>query len=125
MKFDSKNRLDHLGAIRHAKVATVRDASDRATDLRARCRRAQGRLRQIETDYLPKDAAETAEKIAAEIDTLKEELAAAEARRDRVGQEFQAAAACHEAARNYAVEHGLPMPSEDAAEVAAISGGVE
>lgn len=117
MRFDALNRLRHLGAIRGAKNAAALDASDRASDLRARLMRAEGRRRQIETEFHPREAVERLDVIDREIETIREELTDAEGRRAEAGAAFKAAAAVHETARRYAAEHGLPMPSEDAAEV--------
>ena len=120
-ELDSLNRLHHLGAIRRAKTAAVREASDRAQELRARIMRKEARRRQIAEEYHPRDAAKHLAEIDREIATIRDELSDAEARRDAAGQAFSAAARVHEAARRYAAEHGLPMPSEDAAEVNGIS----
>ena len=117
MEFDSVNRLQHLGAIRHAKNAAVRDASDRASDLRARLQRAEARRRHINEIYHPRDAQDGLEQIEREIEGLRSELADADQRRSEAAEAFQAAGATHDTARRYAHEQGLAMPSEDASEM--------
>ena len=117
MEFDSLARLQHLAALRHAKSAAVRDASDRASDLRARLQRAEGRRRHLNEIYHPRDAADGLKAIEREIEGLRSELADADACRNAAGEAFQAAGAVHDSARRYAAEQGLPMPSDDAAEM--------
>ena len=117
MQFSSLERLQHLAAIRSARNATVRDASDNCADLRARLQRAEGRRRHLNEIFHPREAADGLKSIEAKIETLRAELSDADARRSEAAAAFQAAGACHDAARRFAHEQGLPMPSEDAREV--------
>ena len=117
MEFDSVNRLQHLAAIRNARNATVRDASDRCADLRSRLQRAEGRRRHLNEIFHPRDAAAGLKAIEAEIEGLRAELADADARRSQAGADFQTAAATHDAARKLAAAEGLPMPVSDASEM--------
>ena len=117
MKYDSFARLQHLAAIRNARNATVRDASDNCADFRARLQRAEARRRHLHEAYHPRDAADALAKIEAEIETLRAELADADQRRSEAATAFQAAGAVHDAARRFAHEHGLPMPSDDTAQM--------
>ena len=117
MQFSSLERLQHLGNVRHAKAAAARDASDRASDLRARLQRLEARRRHLHEVYHPRDAQDRLEQIEREIEGLRSELADADARRNAAGEAFQAAGACHDSARRYAAEQGLPMPSDDAAQM--------
>jgi chromosome segregation ATPase len=122
MRYDSVNRIRHLAAIRHAKAAAARAASDDAQDARSRLGRATARRQDIEVQYHPRDAHEAVEQADADIAALREELEAAEARRQAAGQEFQAAASAHDAAVRFASEHGLEMPADDARAASAIRG---
>ena len=121
MKFDTVNRLRHLGAIRDAKSAAARDASDRATDIRNRLRRAEARKNQLEREFHPREVKESLAKIDREIETLRAELNDAEHRRAEAGAASQAAGAVYKAARDFAAEHRLPMRSDDAAEVRGVN----
>lgn len=122
MRYESHDRIAHLAAIRHAKAAAARAASDDAHDARSRLNRAKARRKQIEMEYHPTKAHDALERVDDDINALREELEAAEARRQAAGQEFQAAGAVHDAAVKFAAEHDLDMPPDDAKEVAAIRG---
>ena len=106
--------MQHLCAIRHAKNAAARDASDRCFDIRSRLQRAEIRKRHLQEQYHPRVSGDALKAIEREIESIRAEHADADQRRSEASAAFAAAGAVHDAARKYAAAEGLAMPIEDA-----------
>lgn len=111
MKFASLDRLRHLGAIRDARRAAYLALEDDRQHLRERMNAAKRDRATIARDIDPRMAAPRLDELDALTEHLTAEMAALGERHEAAASEHRAAAGAFARARDYALEHDLPVPS--------------
>ncbi len=115
MHLDSLARLRHLGEIATARHLATRDIAERLRTLRDERRRAAERVERLTTgrEYVDRAGVETeVKRLEARIADLNEAIADLDHRQQDANAAFQAAKTLETRCREFAREHGLPVPEE-------------
>ena len=115
MQLDSLNRLRHLGEIATSRHLATRDLADRLRTLRDERRRAAERIERLTTgrDYTDRAGVEAeVKRLEARLADLDESIADLNHRSQDANAAFQAAKSLEIRCREFAREHGLPVPEE-------------
>jgi len=115
MQLDTLNRLRHLGEIATARRLATLDLTDRLRAVRDQRRRAVERVEGLTTgrDYSDRAGVETEiNRLEDRITDLDETIADLDHRQQDANAAFQSAKTLETRCREFAREHGLPVPEE-------------
>lgn len=115
MHFNSLNRLRHLGEIATSRHLATRELADRLRTVRDERHRAAERVERLTTgrDYSDRGGVEAeVKRLEARIADLDETITDLEDRRQNSSAGFQATKTLETRCREFAREHGLPVPEE-------------
>ncbi len=115
MQLDSLNRLRHLGEIATSRHLTTRDLADRLRAVHDERRRAAERVERLTTgrDYSNRAGVDAeVKRLAGRVADLDETIADLDHRQQNANAAFQSAKTLETRCREFAREHGLPVPEE-------------
>lgn len=126
MQLDTLARLRHLGEIATSLHLASRDLADRLRTVRDERRRAAERIERLCNDREYVDLAGVdaeVKRLEARIADLDETIGDLDHRQQDAGSAFQAAKTLETRCREFAREHGLPVPEEIVGDAEGYSGG--